>query len=49
MIRLALLGSAAALALVAPATAQDFTITNATVATGDGSEPVENEIGRAHV
>ena len=42
MIRLALLGSAAALALVAPATAQDFTITNATVATGDGSEPVEN-------
>ncbi|ALG59589.1 MULTISPECIES: amidohydrolase family protein [Citromicrobium] len=42
MIRLALLGSAAALALVAPAAAQDFTITNATVATGDGSEPVEN-------
>ena len=42
MIRLALLGSAAALALVTPAAAQDFTITNATVATGDGSEPVEN-------
>ncbi|MBB3034238.1 amidohydrolase family protein [Alteriqipengyuania lutimaris] len=37
-----LLGSAAALALAAPAAAQDFAITNATVATGDGSEPIEN-------
>ena len=45
MIRLALLGSAAALALVAPAAAQDFTITNATVATGDGSEPVGKKLG----
>ena len=42
MMRRALLGTAAALALAAPAFAQDFTITNATVATGDGSEPVEN-------
>lgn len=42
MIRSALLAAAATLALVAPAAAQDFTITNATVATGDGSEPVEN-------
>ena len=37
-----LLGTAAALAIVAPAAAQDFTITNATVATGDGSDPIEN-------
>ena len=42
MMRRALLGTAAALALAAPAFAQDFAITNATVATGDGSEPVEN-------
>lgn len=34
--------ASAALALVAPAAAQDFAITNATVATGDGSEPIEN-------
>lgn len=35
--------AAAALALVAaPAAAQDFTITNVTVGTGDGSEPIEN-------
>ncbi|MEX0343186.1 MAG: amidohydrolase family protein [Erythrobacter sp.] len=31
----------AALAIATPATAQDIAITNATVATGDGSEPVE--------
>jgi len=42
MIARFLLGTAAALAMVAPAAAQDFVITNATVATGDGSEPVEN-------
>ena len=35
--------AASALALfAAPASAQDFAITNATVATGDGSEPIEN-------
>jgi imidazolonepropionase-like amidohydrolase len=35
--------AAAPLALLAqPATAQDFAITNATVATGDGSEPIHN-------
>lgn len=37
-----LLIGAALLALTAPAYAQDFAITNATVATGDGSAPVEN-------
>ena len=43
MIARLLLGTAAAaLALAAPVAAQDFVITNATVATGDGSEPVEN-------
>ena len=44
MIRTALLSAAAtafALTLAAPAAAQDFAVTNATVATGDGSEPVE--------
>ncbi|KLE34253.1 amidohydrolase family protein [Aurantiacibacter luteus] len=33
---------AALLALAAPATAQDMAITGATLATGDGSDPVEN-------
>lgn len=42
MIRQLLFGTAAALALAAPAMAQDFVVTNATVATGDGSEPIEN-------
>ncbi|WP_128891344.1 amidohydrolase family protein [Erythrobacter sp. HKB08] len=42
MIRKTLLGAAAALAFAAPAAAQDFAIINATVATGDGSEPIEN-------
>ena len=37
-----LLAAAAACAFAAPAAGQDFTITNATVATGDGSEPIEN-------
>ena len=32
----------AALAFTAPVAAQDFAITNATVATGDGSEPMQN-------
>ena len=41
MIRVSLLGASFfALALAAPAAAQDFDIVNATVATGDGSEPV---------
>ncbi|MBS1239872.1 MAG: imidazolonepropionase, partial [Proteobacteria bacterium] len=30
------------IALAAPAAAQDFAIVNATVATGDGSEPIEH-------
>ena len=42
MIGKLLLGGVAALAFAAPAFAQDFAITNATVATGDGTEPVEN-------
>ena len=42
MIARFLFGTAATLALAASASAQDFTITNATVATGDGSEPMEN-------
>ena len=37
-----LLGAATAAALAIPAAAQDFAITNATVAIGDGSEPMEN-------
>ncbi|RIV75889.1 amidohydrolase family protein [Pelagerythrobacter aerophilus] len=37
-----LLAATAVLALSSPATAQDFAITNATVATGDGSAPIEN-------
>ena len=41
MKRLPLLAAACgALALAAPATAQDFAVTNATVALGDGSEPI---------
>jgi imidazolonepropionase-like amidohydrolase len=36
-----LLGAAAALALTSPLAAQDVAITNATLATGDGSEPVQ--------
>ena len=35
-----LLIGAALLALASPVAAQDFAITNATVATGDGSDPV---------
>ncbi len=42
LIKGCLFAATAALALVAPAAAQDFAITNATVATGDGSDPVEN-------
>ena len=42
MIRAALLSAVAALALATPATAQDLAITGATVATGDGSAPIEN-------
>lgn len=38
----ALLAAAAALALSAPAAAQDFAITHATVALGDGSEPIDD-------
>ena len=41
MIRAALLAAAAALVLAAPAGAQDVAVTNATVATGDGSAPIE--------
>ena len=33
---------ALSIALVSPALAQDLAITGATVATGDGSEPIEN-------
>lgn len=40
MIRSAFLAAAAALALAAPLQAQDFAIANATVARGDGSEPI---------
>lgn len=36
----ALLGACAALAIAGPASAQDFAITNATVALGDGSDPI---------
>lgn len=39
--RRVLLGAAAALAFAAPVAAQDVAITNATLATGDGSEPVQ--------
>lgn len=42
MNRALLTAALAALALPVPATAQDFAITNATLATGDGSEPVEH-------
>ena len=42
MIGKLLLGAATAAALAMPAAAQDFVITNATVAIGDGSEPMEN-------
>ena len=42
MIKRTLLAATAALALGTPAAAQDFAITNATVATGDGSDPIEN-------
>jgi len=41
MTRLATLLATAACALAAPAAAQTFAVTNATVATGDGSEPIE--------
>lgn len=41
MIRNAFLAASAAIAIAAPAVAQDFAITNATVAIGDGSEPIE--------
>ena len=39
---LATLLASAAIALSAPATAQSFVVTNATVAAGDGSEPIES-------
>ncbi|HCY03016.1 MAG TPA: amidohydrolase, partial [Erythrobacter sp.] len=39
--RLATLLATAACALATPAAAQTFAVTNATVATGDGSEPIE--------
>ena len=42
MMRLATLLATAACALATPAAAQTFAVTNATVATGDGSDPVEN-------
>lgn len=44
MIRAGILAGAIAsvFALAAPAAAQSFVVTNATVATGDGSEPIEN-------
>ncbi|QYU69037.1 hypothetical protein J4558_02525 [Leptolyngbya sp. 15MV] len=42
MIARALLAAVATLALAAPLAAQDFAITGATLATGDGSDPVEN-------
>lgn len=41
MIRASLLAASAALVLASPAAAQDFAITNATVATGDGSDPIQ--------
>lgn len=41
MIRSTFLAASALLAIAAPAAAQDFAITNATVAIGDGSEPIE--------
>ena len=39
---LATLLASAAIAFAAPATAQSFVVTNATVAAGDGSEPIES-------
>ena len=42
MKKFALLLASAAAALAGPLAAQDFAITNATVAIGDGSDPVEN-------
>ena len=39
---LAMLLASAAIALSAPAAAQSFVVTNATVAAGDGSEPIES-------
>jgi imidazolonepropionase-like amidohydrolase len=42
MIKRTLLAAVAACAIAVPAAAQDFTIANAKVATGDGSEPIEN-------
>ena len=44
MIRSALIASAALLALATPAVAQDMVILNATLVTGDGSDPVENGV-----
>lgn len=45
LLKLTALGTASALALAAsPAAAQDFVIANATVATGDGSEPIEDGV-----
>lgn len=44
MIKRTLLCASAALAVAAPAAAQNFAITNATLATGDGSGPIENGI-----
>ncbi|QPC98792.1 amidohydrolase family protein [Qipengyuania soli] len=44
MIRRALLAAAATLALAVPAAAEDFVIVNATVVTGDGSEPIPDGV-----
>ncbi|MEO1922662.1 MAG: amidohydrolase family protein [Sphingomonadaceae bacterium] len=41
MIRNTLMAAAATIAFATPAAAQDFAITNATLATGDGSNPIE--------
>ena len=46
MMRLATLLATAACALATPAAAQTFAVTNATVATGDGGEPIEDDVRR---
>ena len=44
MIRRALLLAAASLAIATPAAAEDFVIVNATLVTGDGSEPISDGV-----
>ncbi|MBV7258696.1 amidohydrolase family protein [Erythrobacter crassostreae] len=45
LLNIAILGAASAIALsAAPAAAQDVVIANATVVTGDGSDPIENGV-----